>query len=48
MDPALGPDFSGLSASVTTGSLTAVLIAVGGIMIGPRLVKMGINWGRAK
>ncbi|WP_271298911.1 hypothetical protein [Sphingomonas sp. CV7422] len=41
---ATGPDFTSLTNSVSPTTLVTGLLAVGAVMIGPRLARMGINW----
>lgn len=39
-----GPDFTSLTSGVDVSTLVTGLLAVGAIMVGPRLARMGINW----
>ncbi|EPR17568.1 hypothetical protein M527_16030 [Sphingobium indicum IP26] len=41
---AAGPDFTSLTGAVDATTLVTGLLAVGAIMIAPRLARMGIRW----
>lgn len=41
---AAGTDYSSLTGAVDATALVTGLLAVGAIMIGPRVARMGINW----
>ncbi len=39
-----GPSFTSLTSAIDASTLVTGLLAVGAVMIAPRLARMGINW----